>query len=87
MGAFDFPTCAGYWWFGFDTGHAGDLSPSIVATMKTHGIVIASKHDTYKTIDYVIGEVNKLAEQLARGARRRKHVDETGEAASSDEAR
>lgn len=49
----------GYYWFGFDCAHAGDLCPQIVAmTGDAHG-------DTYKDFHYVTEEVKSLAKQLA----------------------
>lgn len=49
----------GYWWFGFDTAHAGDLMPSLP---------VPSAHVTYKDINYVRTEVKSLAEQLMKAS-------------------
>ena len=60
------------WWFGFDCGHSGDLSPAMRARleelMPPHLKPSASPFDrgeVYRTLDYVRREVNKIAEQLA----------------------
>lgn len=45
------------YWLGFDCAHAGDLSPSRDNMM--------GFDDTYKDIEYVKSEVNKMAEELA----------------------
>lgn len=58
------------WWFGFDCAHHLDLSPGSRARMeaimppdlKPSAI---DRDDVYRTLDYVRGEVNALAEQLA----------------------
>lgn len=43
------------WWLGFDTNHIGDLSPSV------NGLGFAG--DTYRSMDYVMEELRKLAKQ------------------------
>lgn len=67
------------WWFGFDCGHAGDLSPAYHAKYLHHGYPFSSEPydhakavaahdwtvDVYRTLEYVQAEVNRLAEQLA----------------------
>lgn len=45
------------WWFGFDCGHSSDLLPG----MRDYGF-----GGTYRTLDYVRAEIQKLAEQLAQ---------------------
>ena len=47
------------WWFGFDCGHAGDLSPGL---SKYHD---PGPNETYRTIEYVRNEAKSLAAQLA----------------------
>lgn len=42
----------GYYWFGFDCGHAGDIIPYLW------------KDGTYRTKEYVKNEVTELAKQL-----------------------
>ena len=44
------------WWFGFDCGHVGDLSPGHVARDSDGG--------EYRTVAYVRKEVESLARQL-----------------------
>lgn len=70
------------WWFGFDCGHASDFSPSMHARYKEMGYPFASGEydhakalaaqdwhtEVYRTLEYVRGEVNSLAEQLAKVA-------------------
>lgn len=68
----EYPTEEGVWWFGFDTGHAFDLSPGLNATVlacpgdhegyKKH--VIAQQE--YRDLAYVRHHVNKLARQLKK---------------------
>lgn len=57
------------WWLGFDCGHAWDISPGLVAELRsagiTRGIFDGSYGETYKTIGYVKEECAKLAEQAA----------------------
>lgn len=48
------------WWFGFDCGHAGDLSPKYMQFDITQRMGWA----TYRDIDYVRAQVARLAEQL-----------------------
>jgi hypothetical protein len=67
------------WWFGFDCGHASDLSPAMHARYLgkgypfsdepyDHAKAVAANDwltEVYRTLDYVQVEVNRLAEQLA----------------------
>lgn len=46
----------GLWWFGFDCGHAGDLSPYVDYVLRD---------SIYRDFEYVKKDVNCLAEQLA----------------------
>jgi len=48
----------GYWWVGFDCGHAGDLVPAISEYLPMPGI--------YRNFAYVRAAVKTLAEQLAK---------------------
>lgn len=62
------------WWFGFDTAHAGDLIPGMIATLtEVHKKLQLEdpahwrdyeRSETYKDIEYVKAEVARLAEQL-----------------------
>ena len=53
-------------WFGFDTGHLGDLTPGLLLTM----LEVDSardwtwKGDTYRSWEFVKAEVENLAVQL-----------------------
>lgn len=57
-----------YHFFGFDTAHVGDLSPKLAVQMlrwaKTDGVAGYHKDETYRTWDYVKGNVQMLAWQL-----------------------
>lgn len=69
------------WGFGFDTGHAGDVTPAMDATLrmiylsKPGGAAEWAEHvrimhsgpfgNTYKNLAYVKAETERLAEQLA----------------------
>jgi len=58
-----------YHYFGFDTAHAGDLSPGIVLSMLKwleggNGALGFYEAETYRTWDYVRREVKRLASQL-----------------------
>ena len=44
------------WWFGFDTAHAWDLSPTID--------IPVFEDSAYRTLNYVVDEVTSLAEQI-----------------------
>jgi hypothetical protein len=46
------------WWFGFDCSHDGDLSPGYAA----HGLELSG---IYRDINYVTGQTEGLAKQLA----------------------
>lgn len=54
------------WWFGFDTAHAGDLAPGLVATLRKIGSPFSHDEDVYRDVAYVQAGANELAEQLAR---------------------
>lgn len=45
---------SGYWWFGFDAAHYGDMVPKI-----------CSKDGIYRDMEYMRHETERLAEQLA----------------------
>lgn len=48
------------WWFGFDTSHAGDLSPY----QDEISIRFSNYDDEYRDFEYVKEQTQKLAEQL-----------------------
>jgi hypothetical protein len=53
------------WWIGFDTAHAGDLSPGLAATVRrVCGPSRYGRHDVYRDAGYVIRETEGLARQL-----------------------
>jgi hypothetical protein len=60
----------GLWWFGFDCGHAFDLSPGMAARLRQHGFPWpemheqAHRYDTYRDIEYVKQNCADLAFQL-----------------------
>lgn len=59
----------GCFWFGFDCGHAGDLSPGMLWSLSdTNGweqhVQEILKFDTYRTFEHVVEEVTVLALQL-----------------------
>jgi hypothetical protein len=62
-GQFDGPD----WWIGFDCGHAFDYMPATVAELRRIGVepapLFADAH--YWTVDEVVAEVARLAEQVA----------------------
>lgn len=47
----------GAWWFGFDCGHAWDISPNLLPRFDDFG-------DFYRDVEYVISEVESLAKKL-----------------------
>lgn len=52
------------WWFGFDCAHAGDLAPRYA----DEDLQFSGRPDVYRTVDYVVGEVERLARHLAGAA-------------------
>jgi hypothetical protein len=52
------PGYARRWWFGFDCGHHGDITPANAERYGWHDGI-------YRDIEYVIAETRSLAEQLA----------------------
>lgn len=51
------------WWLGFDCGHCFDAMPALEAlTRRTLGRALP--HGTYRTLDYVMAEVERLAAQV-----------------------
>jgi hypothetical protein len=57
------------WWLGFDCAHAGDVIPSMnefIPKGITCMTVKSPFGETYKTLRYVVNEVNNLAHQLAK---------------------
>lgn len=55
---------ADVWWFGFDTGHAGDLSPRVTAALGDHSDLL--EWQVYRDADYIKKETNSLARQLKK---------------------
>lgn len=51
------------WYFGFDCGHAGDIQPGLIAGRPAPEWY--TRHNVYRTMEYVQGECMNLAEQLA----------------------
>jgi len=55
------------WWLGFDTAHAGDLSPLDEAMQQLPGWPRRpASYGKYRDVEYVKFECARLAEQLAR---------------------
>lgn len=54
------------WWFGFDCGHAFDLTPGFLTLEKTiPGFKYSMlEHETYRDLVFVKGEIRRLANQL-----------------------
>lgn len=56
------------WWLGFDTAHSGDLVPGMYSSrLRALGVEMRN-WETYKDVDYVVGECEALARQLAAAA-------------------
>jgi len=53
----------GCWWYGFDCAHVGDLAPKDMNFRMEHGWEL--RGDTYRDIEYVKAETERLADQLA----------------------
>ena len=56
----------GLWWFGFDCGHAQDLSPGLQSFLRGIGSGHLGRNQTYRTISYVKQQCRDLAFQLKR---------------------
>lgn len=55
----------GWWWIGFDCGHAGDLIPKIhVGALAQVGMAISNKGNTYRDLRYVLQQVELLRRRL-----------------------
>lgn len=60
----------GFWWLGFDCGHYGDLQPGLTAMLvscskrPSSTFQSLTEGQTYKNLDYVRGQVEKLAREL-----------------------
>jgi hypothetical protein len=53
------------WWFGFDCSHSMDLVPRMLASaIRARLGTGVYRDDVYRTLDYVVGEVESLAKQL-----------------------
>lgn len=63
------------WWFGFDCGHAWDLSPGmnwvLTKVYRANGEPLPDYHssDVYRDVRYVMAQVSSLSQQLAAGPR------------------
>jgi hypothetical protein len=62
------------WWFGFDCGHLGDLTPSMAALRQNPVFPLSLREappraEVYRDIAYVRAETQRLAEQLAEVGR------------------
>ena len=53
------------WWLGFDCAHYRDFAPFMRSTLARLGHSFGHDDETYRSIDYVRGEVEELAEQVA----------------------
>lgn len=54
------------WWFGFDCAHFEDIVPSMRAISATlPAFARLDRDETYRSIEYVRAEVERLAEQVA----------------------
>lgn len=51
------------WWLGFDAGHAGDVKPQWEAQLRARYGWSSPLSESYKPIEYVRAEVERLAEQ------------------------
>lgn len=49
----------GFWWFGFDAGHHGDISPSMLGLLGS-----SSQDGSYRDVSYIKRECEDLARQL-----------------------
>jgi hypothetical protein len=54
----------GLWWFGFDCGHAFDLSPGLQALYREHNLDLPDNYETYRDVNYVKQQCTDLAFQL-----------------------
>lgn len=55
------------WWFGFDCGHAFDEGPALDALVRRHaGRPFKFEYAHYRPLAHVMGEVERLAAQLAK---------------------
>lgn len=70
------------WWFGFDCGHAGDISPGLIATVQSVGLDTSHYFawGSYRTFDYVVSETATLAQQIADWTAKIPHVEAAREA-------
>lgn len=53
------------WWLGFDTAHAGDLSPVSQADYMKGPYPALREYEVYRDVKYTKAETNHLADQLA----------------------
>lgn len=56
------------WWFGFDCGHAFDVSPRIDALIRRHANppYFKFEYSQYRPLAYVMAEAERLGRQLAK---------------------
>lgn len=54
----------GDWWFGFDCGHAWDVMPGMPNGWGTVPKLTPGLDEVYRTLPYVLAEVDRLADQL-----------------------
>jgi hypothetical protein len=54
----------GFWWFGFDCCHAGDMMPGDPFMFKLVRLLFPDEHSVYRDHDYVYGIVTRLASAL-----------------------
>lgn len=54
-----------YWWIGFDCAHIGDLVPEMEKISRQ--LNFPKGYETYRNIDYVRNETERLVEQIKEG--------------------
>ena len=67
------------WWFGFDCAHAFDLVPGMRALLAESGGGLShSMDETYRTLNYVRDNCEKLAQQLRKWAKKHAGAAQNG---------
>ena len=56
---------SGYWTFGFDCSHLGDVAPAMISYQSNPYKHAVSFEEKYRDLAYVIKEVDSLAQQLS----------------------
>lgn len=56
---------ANVWWYGFDSGHAWDLVPSMLRMWRELGDALVGINHSYRTASYMRTECERLARQLS----------------------